>query len=364
MPVDKYKPSVGYAAGVWMLKWDDLYAQLQQQPLQILAGDNVNVFINFECILRNLAQRNNLQADLVYYKKEICIELESSILNLVAHYRGYFKVKHRANPKIYFYYTDLLSDLPQEMSSYNKYYRSYYKNRYLQNPQFKELGKVLTNIVIPEVSLIMNYIPDCYFIKTSNFDSTLVPQIVSTFDNAKTVVITGDVFDTLYMNDPEKIVVYIKRRFQHFSLCTSVESTVQSIIKNESPFDLTIFNAKMYFRLLLSIKGSKIRNIKASRGFGYSRFVKILSNGMKKGVVLKDFSSIDSIIDLFPEQYRDDIKTAFLCTSIETQMNLVNDINIEEVRSQIVDKIDIRSVEALNNKRFFEFPINLPYLIN
>ena len=122
MAVDKYKPSVGYAAGVWMLKWDELYAQLQQQPLQILPGDNVNVFINFECVLRNLAQRSNLQGNIVNYKKEICIELESAVLNLAAHYRGYFKVKHRANPRIYFYYTDLLSELPQEMSSYNKYY--------------------------------------------------------------------------------------------------------------------------------------------------------------------------------------------------------------------------------------------------
>lgn len=364
MAVDKYKPSVGYAAGVWMLKWDELYAQLQQQPLQILPGDNVNVFINFECVLRNLAQRSNLQGNIVNYKKEICIELESAVLNLAAHYRGYFKVKHRANPRIYFYYTDLLSELPQEMSSYNKYYRSYYKNRYLQNPQFKEMGKVLTSIVIPEISLILNYIPDCYFIKSSNFDSSLVPQIVSTFDDSKSVIISGDIFDTLYMNDPSKIMVYIKRHFQHFALCTSIESTVQSVVKDESPFDLTVFNSKMYFRLLLAIKGSKIRNIKASKGFGYSRFVKILSNGIKNGIVLRDFSSIESIIALFPEQYRDDIKTAFLCTSIETQMDLINDINIEEVKIQIIDKIDIKSVEALNNKRFYEFPINLPYLID
>lgn len=364
MSIDKYKPSVGYAAGIWMLKWDELYEQLKQQPIQIYPGDNINVFINFECILRNLAMRNNLQGNLVYYKKEICIELESAILNLVAHYRGYFKVKHHANPKIYLYYTDLLSDLDQEMSSYNKYYRSYYKNRYLQNPQFKEMGKILTEIIIPEVSLILNYVPDCYFIKSSNFDASLVPEIVSNIDDSKTIIITGDIFDTLYMNDPSKIVIYIKRRFQNFALCTSVESTVQSIIKNENPFDLTIFNSKMYFRLLLAIKGSKIRNIKASKGFGYSKFMKILNNGTQKGIVLRDFSSIESIITLFPEQYREDIKLAFACTSIETQMNLINDINIEEVRSQIVDKIDLKSIEALNNKRFFEFPINLSYLIN
>lgn len=361
--MDIYKSSIAFASGVWMLKWDELYGKMLQQPISIDAGDNVNVYINFECILRNISQQKSFQHDLSYFKKELCLDLESSILNLAAHYRGYFKIKHKANPKIYFYYTDLISDLPQEMESYNKYYRSYYNNRYMQNPQFKEMGKILTEIIIPEVSLILGYIPDCYFIKTRNFDGSLVPCIISQMSDSKNVIITGDVFDTLYMCDPNIITIYIKRRFQYFALCTSIESTVQSIIKNESPFDLTIFNSKMYFRLLLAIKGSKIRNIKASKGFGYSKFIKIISDGIKNGIVLRDFSSIDSIIDIFPEQYQEDIRNAFQCTSIENQMALINKINIEEVQAQIIDKIDIKSVEALNNKRFFDFPINLPYLI-
>lgn len=363
--MNTYSSRIGLCAGTIMVKWDELYQQMEQQIIQILPGDDVNVFINFECILRNISLRKNLTSDISYYKKEICIDLESAILNVIAHYRGFFKIKYKANPKIYLYYTDLLNENPQQMTVYNKYYRYYYVNRYLQNPQFRDMGKVLTKIIIPEVSLILTYIPDCYFIKSSNFDSSLIPKIISNNINEfKNVIISGDVFDTLYMHHPEMIMIYVKRRFQYFHMYSSVESTVQSIIKNESPFDLTIFNSKMYFRLLLAIKGSKIRNIKASKGFGYSRFIKVLSEGMSKGIILKDFSSINSIIELFPEQYREDIKNAFQCTSIESQMELINESNIEEIRSQIVDKIDIESVNALNNNRFFEFPINLPYLLN
>ena len=361
---EAYRPGIGFAAGMLMVKWDELDKQMQQQVIHIMPGDNVNVFINFECVLRNISQRKNLVADLSYYKKEMCIELESSIMNMIAHYRGYFKIKYKANPSIYLYYTDLLSDTEQEMSVYNKYYRSYYKNRYLQNPQLKNMGEVLTGIVIPEISLILSYIPGCYFVSSDNFDSSLVPYIVSGFSDNKNVIISADIFDSLYMYKENFITIYANRRFQYFVICSSPEEVVRSIIKEESPFDLTIFNSKMYFQLLLAIKGSRIRNIKSAKGFGYSRFIKILTDGIRNGLILNDFSSINSIIDVFPEQYRNDIKTAFICTSIETQAELLNETNSQNVCSQIVDKIDLKSVEALNNKRFFQFPINLPYLIN
>ena len=92
--------------------------------------------------------------------------------------------------------------------------------------------------------------------------------------------------------------------------------------------------------------------------------MKLLKEGIDKGVILRDFASIDSVIDLFPEQYRLDIKTAFQCTSIDTQYSLLSDTDIENIKSQIIDKIDIESIEALNNKRFLEFPINLQGLLN
>ena len=75
----------------------------------------------------------------------------------------------------------------------------------------------------------------------------------------------------------------------------------------------------------------------------------ILKQGIANGVVLRDFSAIDSIIQLFPADYRIDIKQAFQCTSIDDQFNLIGEADIESIKSQIIDKIDIESVEALKN---------------
>ena len=138
---------------------------------------------------------------------------------------------------------------------------------------------------------------------------------------------------------------------------------MRSIIKDENPFDLTIFNYEMYYRLLLSMKGSKVRNIRSAKGFGYGKFTKILKEGLENGMILKEFESIDSILQLFPEKYQEDIKNAFLCSDIGLQSTLLTDADRNDVLSQCIDKVDIASVEALNNQRFLDFPINLPGLL-
>ena len=300
---------------------------------------------------------------ITYYKQDVVLELESAIINLIAHYRGFF-MKNYKSIKVYLYYTDLTSDIKQEMTEFNKYYRSYYMNRYMSNPQFRDMSELLTTVIIPEVELILSYIPGCYFLKSKGFDSSVIPALVSSINPADdNVIISGDVFDSQYMFNPIFHTVYIKRRFQHFGVASNIPDTVNSIVKDESPFDLAIFNSEMYFKLLLSIKGSKIRNIKSAKGFGYGRFMTLLKEGLNNGVVLKDFSSIGSITDLFPSKYREDIINAFQCTNIDTQITMTTESDIELMRTQMIDKSDIESVQALNNKRFLQYPLKLIYLV-
>lgn len=360
--MERYIPGISISAGSLMVKWNMLDQHIHGKPLNIMPGDDVNIFINLECVLKNITMQRGLSTSVNFYKQKLVIELESAILNLMANYRMYFR-KEQCNPKVYFYFTDLNGE-SQQMSVYNKYYRTFYHNKYMQNPQFKQMGELLRDIIIPEIELILLYVPGCYFLKSKTFDGSIIPYIVSTFSDSKNIIVSGDIFDTLYMFNPNFITLYVNRRFQHFTMTSEIDATVQSIVKDQSPFDLTIFNSEMYYRLLLSIKGNKIRNIRSAKGFGYGKFISLLKQGIDKDIVLRDFESIDSIIQLFPENYRDDIKTAFQCTSIETQYQLLSDTDIDNIKSQIVDKSDIESLESLNNKRFLEFPINLQGLLN
>ena len=362
---ETYRPGIGIAAGSWMLKWEQLAKHVKPpevNEMNMPIGESVNVFINFECVLKNLALQKGLAGLVTFHKQEVVIELESAILNLVAHYRGYF-IKMYKTVNVYLYYTDLDTDLPQEMEAYNKFYRNYYHSRYTTNPQFRDMGDVLTKIIIPEVELIMSYIPGCYFVRSKGFDSSLIPYMVSMIRPARNVIISGDVFDTQYMFRGDFSVVYIKRRFQHFGVMSEIPDVVSSIVKDESPFDLTIFNSEMYFRLLLSIKGSKIRNIKSAKGFGYGRFLTLLKDGIANDIVLRDFESITSITEMFPDKYREDIINAFKCTNIDTQISMTSDADLESIKTQLIDKVDVMSIQSLNNRRFLDQPIKLMYLL-
>lgn len=361
--MDGYKPGVAVAAGRYMAKWNDLDHHINSSMLNIQSGDDVNVFINFESILRNLTLQSRLSTSLVQYKQQIVIELESAILNLAAHYRLLFAKKMRCNTKIYYYYTDLTCTDPQEMTCINKFYRSYYKNRYLQNPEFREMGKVLTDIIIPEIELIISYVPNVYFLKSKTFDSSLIPLTVASSSGAKNVLVTGDIFDTLYLFNPDFLTLYIKNRYSFFKICSNIDSTVQTIIKDESPFDLGIFKSEMYFRLLLAIRGSKIRNIKVHKGFGYHTLMNLIQNGLDRDIILKDFSSLDSIIQLFPEDLKKDLKNAFQCMSLDIQFDMMSDTDKSSLKDQMIDRVDFMSLNALNNKRFYEFPVNISALI-
>jgi hypothetical protein len=356
--MDKYIPGIGLSAGSFMLKYNELDKHIYSHDVRILPGDDVNVFINFECILRNITLHKNLQDLVNFYKQDVVIELESSILNLIAHYKIYFKGK--CNAKLFFYYTSLDSK-GQQMTIFNKYYRSFYQNRFSQNPQYKQMGNLLIETIIPEVKLILEHVPNCYFIESNTFDSSLIPIILS---KEKNIVISGDSFDTLYFFNHQFITIYIKGRFGHRTIISEIPDSVQSIITHDNPFDLSIFNSALYYKLLLSIKGSKIRNISSTKGFGYVRFMKLLSEGIEKNIVLKDFESLESIIQLFPKKYQDEIKLAFQCTDIDTQYNLLNDIDKENITGQVIDRTDPDSLEALNNKRFMDFQINLQGLLN
>ena len=147
------------------------------------------------------------------------------------------------------------------------------------------MGDVLTSIVIPEIELIMSYMPNCYFIKSKNFDGSIIPMAINSFNGKRAIVISGDVFDSLYLFDPNFITIYINRKFQHFKVCSTIDDTIQSIVKNESPIDLTIFRSELYYRLLLSIKGSKITlefqdfQLEYERNYGKEDISEVVVNG-------------------------------------------------------------------------------------
>lgn len=358
MAVEKYEPGIGIAAGLLMLKWDFLDREFGES---LQPGQDVNVFINFESIMENITHQRPLTSTLVYYKQDITLELESAVLNMIAHYRAYFRHR-RCNPRIFLYYTDLKNTEPQQMSVYSKYYREFYKNQFLQNPKYRAIGELLVDVIIPEIKLILSYVQGCYFITSDTFDSSIIPMIISNIKGGQNCVITSDLFDSLYLYNKYK-VFYIQRKYKTSNISTDIDGILQSsIFKSENVFDVSIFHQEMYYQLLLAIIGSNKRNIGDGSGINANKLLTLLKGRIDSGNILKDYISIESIIHIFPTKQQEEVKSAFQCMSLETHYSLLGDSDIENINCQIVDKFD-QSISTLNDNRFREYQINLQSLL-
>jgi hypothetical protein len=358
--LEKYQPGVGIAAGSMMLKYEELSGLLDHRKVQ--AGNSVNIFISVESILKQLTTIKTLSTLMAFHKQKVVLELESAIMNLVAHYRSYFR-RAKCTVSVYLYYTELQTD-NQLMREFNKYYRSYYSNHYTKNPNHKSIGELM-DIVIPEVELMLMYIPQCYLVRVNRFDASLIPSIISDHKPVDhNLIISSDLFDSLYFYRPRFTTIIHRRYFANVSTVSNPESAVQSIIRDESAMDCNVFlKEELYYRLLLVVHGSDIRNITGGRGLGTKRLLSILRNGIEAGMVLSGYNSIDSILSIFPEKYQSDLKVGLECVDLNKQLMLLGKADSDSVIAKLVDRTDNSGVLSLNNKRFIDFQINLTGLL-
>ena len=58
--MENYTPGIGVVAGSLMLKWDLMDAHILKHDIHLQAGDDINVFINFESVIRNLSMQKGI----------------------------------------------------------------------------------------------------------------------------------------------------------------------------------------------------------------------------------------------------------------------------------------------------------------
>ena len=211
-----YQKGVGLSAGLMMIKWKEMDDIIKRSNFTF-TGTEVNVFINFESVLNNITNQRNLIRSIVNFKQDFVIELESSILNLIANYKMYFRHLH-TDAKIFLYYTTL-SSKKQRMQAYKKYYRTFYFNKYNQNPQFRDVMNVIKQNVIKETKLIIDYIPNIYFVQTNDIDSFLIPYILQ---GEKNVILSTDIFDSLCFFKPNFLPIIIRRKYKDMNLLLKI----------------------------------------------------------------------------------------------------------------------------------------------
>lgn len=334
------------------------YASMIRSAKFLKPADKVSVFINIETLLNSLSSIKDI-GNLVLKEQFFPVIMESGIINLTAHYKRFFR-KFNLDVKVFLYYTDLSRE-SYKNNQYEHYYRSYYQNKFMENPNYYLIGERMVKDIVPMVSKILEFIPDVYFIKTESMDSSLVPYVVSKmFPDRKNFIITGDNYDTQYMNYPNFFVSIIRRTGTGNLAIRSLDKIIPMIFRDNMAVvnNVDIFYNKMFYSMCLAVTGDHRRSIKSIRGVG----PKTLSNKIKKAIdngdLTRDCTSIDVCCTVL-DRDNDLLAQNCRCINLDSQYADLTDSDFFAIKNQIVDRYDQNSLEELNTTRYQYFPLML-----
>lgn len=324
--------------------------------------DSVNVFINFESVLHYLTNIYDIDRKIIG-DNDFSIILTSDILNLAAHYKRFFR-DNNLETRVFVFMTDLKSYKFSE-EKLNEDYRSYYLNKFNSNPKFSMLTEHLLLEILPDTIKICEFIPNVYFIKTKNVDSSVVPLAISKmYPNSKNVIITGDIYDTQNIFFGSFASHYIRKSPMYSSTSWSIKGYLKEILKKEPDQETEVnllSNSSMYITML-SVIGDKVRNIDPIRRIGPLSVLKYLRSGISSGLITYGTKNIELIKKCFPEDIQEELVNNFYQYSIERKYENMSSDDIFNIKSQIVDRFDNNSLLKLNSTKFYNHQLMLEEL--
>jgi len=327
-------------------------------------NDKINVFINAESVFRFLTRIQDLENKIIL-QRDFDKILISNFINLIAHYKRFF-VNNGLKTKVYLYHTDFSSDeFPQ--TKYNEDYRSYYLLKFNRNPKYILLSEHLKDSVLPRVKTICEFIPDVYYISTKDLEGSLVPFIIANQDlERKNLIISGELYDTQYTGIPNFLNHYIHRNFQINRIECTIKEYLQDMTKKDGDDIESLYKVYQYYPLycsLISVMGDKLRSIDGIFGFNVMTLQKCLLDGLLRNTIQSDTTSPELIGEIFHDN---DIKKEFVnnyyCSSIISMYQELSDAQKNSVNDQLIDRIDLNSLNALNATDFYHHPLLLEAL--
>lgn len=326
--------------------------------------DKVNVFINFESVLKLLCTVRDVE-NKVMMDKEFSIIMMADMLNLAAHYKRFF-VGNRLRTRVFLYMTDWDStEFPEFL--YNDEYRSYYLTKYNKNPKFDALKEEFKNIVFPQVKTIFDFIPDVYFISTKNIEGSLVPFIIGEMDPSyKNFIIGNDIVDTQYSLHPNYVNFCLKRSASGSTTC-NVKGYLEKLFKvkltetNTTTFLNLYSNRPLYLSLLASV-GEPHRNIERVGDLTPIRNTKCIVSMLQTHKIQTNISSVTLLGESYPDEYREEMKESLSLLDLEKSYASLSKEQIYSVTSQLIDRFDHNALLKLNQTLFHKHSLMLEEL--
>lgn len=320
--------------------------------IEFTAGEEINIFINLETIMKKVTSTTEDGENLLAGPKRNLL-FTSCVFNLVAHYRNFFN-KHKVCSKVYIYGPESLD------SEYlnRVYIEDYRKNSPLLNrDSLTSIGNTYT-ASIKFIRTIFDYVEGVYFITSGVIEPSVIPLIINKHVDVykkKNFIVTDDRYEFQYTRNNYYI---LKPRLEKSKLIS--KDNVMDVIKERTKCS-NIENPDVNFiPFVLSILGDKYRDIPKIKRKGISTIYKEINKGVEKNIVNDKVENILSLLEIIDDKdVHNQISLNYLSTNIFEQEKRLSASNISYIKSQLVDKFDSGYLRNLNDEFFMEFPLNI-----
>ena len=316
---------------------------------------NVNIFINLDWVFKNLFtdfRDKTIRAS----EPKVLYEPVSNIVNIAAHYRQYFN-KNKIYSRVILYSSNLTTFSKMRNRMFINNYRENY-NRSIGKPDLLFIRKLLLE-AIPLAKIILEYIDDVYYITTDELEPSVIPSII--YDKFSpddiNLLVTKDKYEYQYVNNG----FYILRPKKELSYLITKDNLFD-IICEENKVKYEKYDKELntnFYSFIYSISGDMTRNIPKIKNIGPVRAMKLLREGIDKGLITNDDKmNIVLLLNVISPEYREIIYKNYNVTDIGTQLNIPSSVLIN-IESQLVNRFDNPSLKRINDEYFENHPLML-----
>lgn len=307
--------------------------------------NGVDIFIDFNTMIQSLSTYQKYLNYLPFAGPDVEVDLISSILATFNHWKNY--AKKWSKVRIF----GIMNAFEMGKLAEHSHLKSYlvpHVNKF-QNDRYQQF-KYYVEESVKKVQTILKYVPYMYMISCDKFDSYVLPNIMDDYvrSGRKRIIVSGNAMMTNYHSMPNTKVVYSRYRKNGVQQLSDPLMIVQSITKVEEDIVDEFTKNKVFYNLLNVIVGDFDRGIIGLTQLGITSFAHNLLRCVEQNKIPPDPKSVESALPAIDKAFHDYVLKSYPLVDIESHTNMIPQSSIEQVRSEMIDLVDIDGLRSLS----------------
>ena len=333
------------------IKYDKLF-ELCNISLANIQSNTVDIYIDLYDILKKIYTTNTK-----INKKFIIV---SSIINLAAHYRGYFWSRHRLYTNIFLVYGD-------NISNNQKQFIPTFGNDEFRKTKNYDKSNIFINSQLELVKILVGYIDNVYYIRRrSHFSAFVYHNIITNNSINPSIIISKDKYNYQLPALNNNIIIFRPKKYNSQDISYYInKNNVYDCFYSKSSKDtldnLHKLNPEL-LSLLLSLNGLPKYNLYSLMNINTA--VKLLLDAINKNKIINGYNSdikyiasnlngLNNYVDNVSLEYR------FNAVDLLVQSKIYESTIESKDMQWYINLKDPKTVKDINNKYFADNPLDL-----